>query len=69
MGVSLPSERAMRHQQNTLLSDNIVGKLVPLLFKSSSADGSNGLQTREVPCVTVKDVSAMVLDYLDRHDR
>ena len=69
MGVSLPSERAMRTQQSTLLKDNIIGKMVPLLFKSSNANGSHGFETKEVPCVTVKDVSTMVLDYLDRHDR
>ena len=68
MGVSIPSEHSMRKQETALLKDNIVGKLIPLLFKSSSAKGLDGMETRQVPCVVVNDISSMVFDYLDRHD-
>ena len=68
VGVFLPSERVMRNQQRVLLKDNIVGEMVPFVFKSSNAHGSNGLEIKDAPCVVVKDVCSMVLDYLDRHD-
>ena len=58
----------MRKRENSLLNENLEGKLVPLLFSSDGANGRDGVEIRNVPCVTVKNLKSMVLDYLDRHD-
>ena len=58
----------MRKRQNVLLKDILTGSLVPLVFNSDKANGFNGVETREVPCATVKNLSFMIMDYLDRHD-
>ncbi|XP_038062587.1 uncharacterized protein LOC119733077 [Patiria miniata] len=68
IGVTFSSERAMRKRQNVLLNDNLRGSLVPLVFNSDKASGHNGVELRDVPFVTVKNLSSMILDYLDRHD-
>ncbi|XP_038062362.1 uncharacterized protein LOC119732830 [Patiria miniata] len=65
----IPSERAIRKQQKQLLKDNLIGQKIKLLFNSDKADGMNGYEIREVPFVFVKDVPAMILDYLDRFER
>ena len=68
-GQNLPSERAMRKTQKMLLKNNLVGERIKLLFTSNSAQGTNGLQLRDTPFAYVKDIGAMVMDYLDRHDQ
>ena len=67
-GMSLPSEHTMRKHQQSLLKDRISGSMIPLLFKSANAKGLDGMETRQVPCVTVVDLSRMITDYLDRHE-
>ena len=68
VGVSFSSEREIRKRENVLLKDNLTGKRIPLVFNSNGANGCNGVETREVPCITVTNLSSMILDYLDRHD-
>ena len=58
----------MRERQGILLKDNLEGTLVPLVFNSAGANGRDGMETKDVPCVIVKNLSSMVLDYLDRHE-
>lgn len=67
VGIAIPSEHSMRKQQTALLKDNIEGQMIPLLFKSSGAKGLDGMETRKVPCVVVRDIKSMIFDYLDRH--
>ena len=59
----------MRKREEILLKDNLEGALVPMVFNSTSANGQGGKETRDVPCVVVKNLSSMVLDYLDRHEQ
>ena len=56
----------MRKQQNELLKDYIQGTMVPLKFSSCKADAIEGYETRPAPFIRVNNISAMVLDYLDR---
>ncbi len=58
----------MRKRENSLLKNTLNGKLVPLVFNSDGANGFNGVETRDVPCVSVTNLSSLILDYLDRHD-
>ena len=58
----------MRHQQGSLLKDNLRGEKIKLLFNSTEADGVNGLETRTVPYVFVHDLNIIITDYLDRLD-
>ena len=59
----------MRQTQNSLLKDNLQGEKINLLFNSTTADGKNGLSAQSVPFVFVRDIGAMIIDYLDRIDR
>ena len=68
LGVTIASEREMRKRQNDLLQDNFEGCLQPMLFPSNKACGAHGFVTRDVPFVYVKDLGAMILDYLDKHE-
>ena len=66
---TITSERLMRKQQKELLGDYIVGETVPLQFPSDKAHAVDGYETREVPIVTVSNLSEMVIDYLNRLER
>ncbi|XP_071795593.1 uncharacterized protein [Asterias amurensis] len=57
----------MRKRQSSLLKDNLHGCLRPMLLPSNKATGVNGKVTVDVPFVFVKDLLAMILDYLERH--
>ena len=62
----IPSERAMRNRQATLIGDNLVGTMELMVQSSRNAIGLDGLRTIQVPCVTVQNLHSMILDYLDR---
>ena len=66
---NIPSERAIRKKQKVLLKDHLEGKTIQLLFNSNAADGVNGMKLKDTPFVYVKDIGAMILDHLDRHDQ
>ena len=58
----------MRKRQKTLLSDNLVGSLEPMLFTSNKASGIDGMETLDTPYVHVNDLNGMIVDYLNRHE-
>ncbi|XP_022111491.1 uncharacterized protein LOC110990703 [Acanthaster planci] len=59
----------MQKRQNVLLNDNLTGSLIPLVFHSDKAYGCNGVESRDVPFVHIKNLVSLVMDYLETHDR
>ena len=69
-GVEQESEAKERLYRNQILSDNLKGEMLLFQQKEDNApDSECGYVMREQPCVSVIDLTKMVLEMLDKYDR
>ena len=59
----------MLKRREELLADNIHAEMVPMVFSCDNASGKNGLVTKPAPICYVKDLTLLIIDHLDHHEK
>ena len=57
----------MRRRREELLKDPLEGEMIPLTFPCDTAEGFDGCIERDTPYVYIKDLTTLIVEFLDRH--